>query len=87
MKINLSENTVDEIVISDLRRSYESCLKEINLLSQKDSLKFHEEEDLDYNQKLQNAFEVILMYYLPRDQALSYISLMRKENNISKSQI
>ena len=66
--IDLPVESVERIIIDDLKRHYKYCIEAIDDLESKDSLHRGQVGDLIDNKELKPAFERILKYYTTVDE-------------------
>lgn len=67
MKIELSDDTVDQLLRDILIRDYQMIAKDIKKLQSRPDLKNFEREDLENCQRTIAAMEIILEYYVGYD--------------------
>lgn len=74
VKIEITSECADQLVKSILIKDYQGLKKDITRLEQKTALLSYEEEDLANSHKVANAMEVLLRYYLVREEAEGVIN-------------
>lgn len=80
MKIEISDESVDTLIRDILVRDYgwmvQEC-KDMEKRKQEDNLPPYTEYDMENNKVFLEAFETLLMYYLPVDEAKALIKEKR----------
>ena len=74
VNIDITSECADQLVRSVLVNDYRNLKKDITRLEQKTALLSYEEEDLANSHKFANAMEVLLRYYLVREEAEGIIN-------------
>ncbi len=64
MKVELTSEAVDGLMQSILLQDYRGLCEDINRLEGSDSLKEHQQQDLDHNHRYREAMEVLMEYYI-----------------------
>lgn len=67
MKVELSNDAVDQIFRSVLIQDYKMLKEDIRRLKEVDELKSYQKEDLKANKRYKKSMEVLLEYYVGMD--------------------
>lgn len=74
VNIDITSECADQLVRSVLVNDYRNLKKDITRLEQKTALLSYEEEDLANSHKVVKAMDVLLRYYLVREEAEEVIN-------------
>lgn len=82
-KIEVDKDWLDHLVKKVLVEDYEGMCKEVRVLGERIDRRPYESDDLALDLEFKKAFEVLLMYYFPLDEANRII---RNQKVLDKNQ-
>ena len=78
--IEVPYETLDDIVLTALKETYEICSNEVELLNNKERyLETYEREDLAHYKEIRDAAKALIYYYTSADQAKEYFGVKEKD--------
>ena len=77
--IELPYETLDDIVLTALKETYEMCSNEVEILNNKERyLETYERGDLAHSKEIRDAAKVLIYYYMSADQAKEYFGVEKE---------
>ena len=78
--IELPYETLDDIVLTALKETYEMCSNEVEILNNKERyLEIYEREDLALSKEIRDAAKALIYYFSTPDQAKEYFGFEEED--------
>ena len=78
--IELPYETLDDIVLTSLKETYEMCSNEVEILNNKERyLEIYEREDLALSKEIRDAAKSLIYYFSTPDQAKEYFGFEEED--------